>query len=596
MKNMFSKLLISSVFLFAAIGCFFNDARQEMSVKDVMDKTISGLYQKMSAKELSELDNDKVMNLFSDQEKQVLSTRHWMFSVNVPVVVSVMRSAKQEIVPFWLPKSGFVKTELTLKNEQTTYEVWQKSFGVGKVGLGVNGFEDYPLHYFVSVAPQNKNDKLELSNFFPENQFVGVLKDSAFTYHDWDELVLTNVPDALKGQKLLTTIRGRGVETHLIGAFRTTDYPSSKTPDQVMLTWSSTPSTGIDIQWRTDTTVADGMVKYRVKGSSEELSASASKIRMEDRVLMNDRYINHFTAELRGLKPGTTYEYQVAPNTDWSGNSTFSTAAVDDQFSFIWFGDTHYSPKFGELFNAAEKAHSDAAFYSIAGDLVSDGLYRNQWDDLLAYSKDVICRKPLMSVPGNHDNRLGLGAKTYREEFSYPKNGPDGVEKEQTYAFTYKNALFLMIDATSPMDIQTPWIEEQLAKTTATWKFAMFHFPPYNWEEPYFNIQKAWVPIFDKYHVDMVMSGHIHYYMRSKPMKGGQVVPNYNDGTAYVISVGIPTNPHPISDEPYAAVRNTDGHLYQYMTIKGNELKYQSVNFEGKLIDSFSVKKWITKN
>jgi len=52
MKNMFSKLLISSVFLFAAIGCFFNDARQEMSVKDVMDKTISGLYQKMSAKEL----------------------------------------------------------------------------------------------------------------------------------------------------------------------------------------------------------------------------------------------------------------------------------------------------------------------------------------------------------------------------------------------------------------------------------------------------------------------------------------------------------------------------------------------------------------
>lgn len=591
MKNRFSKLLISSVFLFAAIGCFFNDARQEMSVKDVMDKTISGLYQKMSAKELSELDNDKVMNLFSDQEKQVLSTRHWMFSVNVPVVVSVMRSAKQEIVPFWLPKSGFVKTELTLKNEQTTYEVWQKSFGVGKVGLGVNGFEDYPLHYFVSVAPQNKNDKLELSNFFPENQFVGVLKDSAFTYHDWDELVLTNVPDALKGQKLLTTIRGRGVETHLIGAFRTTDYPSSKTPDQVMLTWSSTPSTGIDIQWRTDTTVANGTVKYRVKGSSEELSASASKIRMEDRVLMNDRYINHFTAELRGLKPGTTYEYQVAPNTDWSGNSTFSTAANDDQFSFIWFGDTHYSPKFGELFNEAEKAHPDAAFYSIAGDLVSDGLYRNQWDDLFAYSKDVICRKPLMSVPGNHDNRLGLGAKTYREEFSYPKNGPDGVEKEQTYAFTYKNALFLMIDATSPMDIQTPWIEEQLAKTTATWKFAMFHFPPYNWEEPYFNIQKVWVPIFDKYHVDMVMSGHIHYYMRSKPMKGGQVVPTYNDGTAYVISVGIPTNPHPISDEPYAAVRNTDGHLYQYMTIKGNELKYQSVNFEGKLIDSFSVKK-----
>ena len=334
MKSLFSKLLICSVFLFAATGCFFNGTRQEISVKDVMDKTISGLYQKMSAKELSGLDNDQVMALFSEQEKQVLSTRHWMFDVNVPVVVSVMRSEKQKIVPFWLSKSGFVKTELTIKNEQTTYEVWQKSFGVGKMGLGVNGFEDYPLHYFVSVAPQNENDKLELSNFFPENQFVGVLKDSAFTYHDWDELVLSNVPEALKGQKLLTTIRDRGVEMHLIGAFRTTDYPSSKTPDQVMLTWSSNPSTGIDIQWRTDTTVADGMVKYRVKGNSEELSAAASRIRMEDRVLMNDRYINHFTAELRDLKPGTTYEYQVAPQSDWSGNSTFTTAADDDPVSY----------------------------------------------------------------------------------------------------------------------------------------------------------------------------------------------------------------------------------------------------------------------
>jgi 3',5'-cyclic AMP phosphodiesterase CpdA len=333
------------------------------------------------------------------------------------------------------------------------------------------------------------------------------------------------------------------------------------------------------------------LVKYREKGSTEEFSVKADRIRMEDRVLMNDRYINHFTAELRNLKPGTTYEYQVAPQTEWSDQMSFSTAAMDDQFSFIWFGDTHYSPKFGELFNLAEKAHPDAAFYSIAGDLVSDGLYRNQWDDLLTYSKDVISKKPLMSVPGNHDNRLGLGAQTFREEFSYPKNAPEGVPTEQTYSFTFKNALFLMIDATSPMDAQTAWIKDQLANSKATWKFAMFHFPPYNWEEPYFNIQKIWVPLFDQYHVDMVMGGHIHYYMRSKPMKGGQVVSSYKDGTAFIISVGIPTEPHPMTDEPYAVTRNTEGHLYQYMSIKGNELTYQSVNFEGKVIDSFKISK-----
>jgi hypothetical protein len=119
----------------------------------------------------------------------------------------------------------------------------------------------------------------------------------------------------------------------------------------------------------------------------------------------------------------------------------------------------------------------------------------------------------------------------------------------------------------------------------------MFHFPPYNWEEPYFNIQKAWIPIFDKYHVDMVMGGHIHYYMRSKPMKGGKVVSSYNDGTTYVISVGIPAHTRQMGDEPYAVTRNTEGHLFQNVKIDGNKLSFVSVNMNNKVIDSFTIQK-----
>ncbi len=563
----------------------------EQTVKQVMDKTITNLYKTMDAKELNSLNEEKVMALFSDDEKEILSTRHWMFTVNVPVIVSVMRSNEQKIIPFWLSKSGFVKTDKSMKNENTTYEVWQKEFPAGRVGLGVNGFENFMLHYFVSVAPKNKNDKLELSGFFPLNQYVGNLDNGAFTYHDWDELVLNEVPESMKGEKLLTTIRGRGDETHLIGAFRSTAYPSSSKPDQAMLTWSSDPSTGMDIQWRTDTTVVTGTLTYREKGALKEFTVNASRYRMEDRVLMNDRYINRFTAELRDLKPGTTYEYQVAPQTVWSEEFTFSTAAADNNFSFNWFGDTHHSPKYGEIQKLAEKSYPDAAFFSIVGDMVSDGLQRDQWDDLFEFSKPALSRKPMMSVLGNHDNRSGLGALMYRELVSYPKNGPAGVEKEHTYSFKYKNTLFLMIDCTAPIEIQNSWIEEQLAKSDATWKIAMFHFPPYNWEEPYFNIQKAWVPIFDKYHVDMVLGGHIHYYMRSKPMKDGKVVQSYNDGTAYIISVGIPAHAREMTDEPYAAVRNNEGPLFQNVKIKGKLLTYVSVNADNKVIDSFNVTK-----
>jgi len=583
------KILLFLLILVAGNAC--SEKHSASSVKEIMDKTITRLYATMDEKALASITNEQSMSFFTKDELQVLATRYWYFDVNVPVIVSVMRSTEQKNVPFWLVASGFKKTGMTMKNEMVTYEVWQKKFGAGTVGLGINGFENYRLHYFVSVAPANKNDRLELSHFFPANQYAGILDDGAFTYHDWDELVLMNVPESMKGQKLLTTIRGRGSESGLVGAFRETAFPSSDKPDQVLLTWSFDPETSMDIQWRTDTTVKTGVLCYRQQGTSDVVQVQAEKLLMEDRELMNDRFIYRYTAKLRDLKPATTYKYLITPATDWSQACSFTTSGPGNSFSFVWFGDTHHSPKFGEIIYQAEAAHSDAAFYSIAGDLVSDGLYRDQWDDLWAFSKNVICRKPLMAVPGNHDNRYGLGSKMYRDMFSYPLNGPDGVEKEQTYSFTCKNALFLMIDATSPVDAQTEWIEKQLAGSDAEWKIAMFHFPPYNWEEPYTGIQQAWVPLFDKYHVDMVLSGHIHYYMRSKPMKAGKVVGSYNEGTAYIISLGIPGTVKNITDEPYAAVRQQECWLYQYVKIDGDKLLYRSVNHEGKVIDSFEIDK-----
>jgi len=589
-RNLLSKYLVA--FLIGGVSiltsCTSTDTR---TVRDVMDETITELYKTKTEAELLSLTNDQVISLFSGEDFEVLATRHWMFDVNVPVVVSVYRSVKQEIVPFWLEPKGFSKTGMTVNNEMTEYEVWQKSFNKGRVGLGINGFENYGLHYFISVGPQNKNDQLQLRNFFPENQYVDVLGNGSFTYHDWDELVLSDIPEELKDQKLLTTIRGRGVESHLVRAFRKTEYPSTNQPDQLMLTWSSDPKTSIDIQWRTDTTVNSGTVNYREKGSSEVFSVNALKYRMEDLRLMNDRFINRFTAQLKNLKPGTTYEYQIAPEPGWIENYTFSTPAEDDSFSFIWFGDVHHSPVWGELANKAHENHPDAAFFAFVGDMVGDGLHRNEWDDLFEFPKSIISQKPLMMTLGNHDTRSGLGALMYREMFSYPKNGPEEVMPEHTYSFTYKNALYLMIDATSPIEEQSKWIEDQLANTTAIWKFAIFHFPPYNFEEPYLDIQQAWVPLFDKYHVDMVFSGHIHYYMRSKPMKAGKVVDSYNDGTAYIISIGIPSRSRDIGEEPYSAVRYGEGQYYQYIKINGNELSYIAVDANGNVADSFNIKK-----
>lgn len=119
----------------------------------------------------------------------------------------------------------------------------------------------------------------------------------------------------------------------------------------------------------------------------------------------------------------------------------------------------------------------------------------------------------------------------------------------------------------------------------------MFHFPPYNFEEPYLDIQEEWVPLFDKYHVDMVFGGHIHYYMRSNPMKGGVVQSSFEEGTIYIISIGVPSRDRSIGDEPYAAVRSADGQFYQYLKIDGNRLSYSAIDSDDQVVDSFTIVK-----
>jgi hypothetical protein len=507
-----------------------------------------------------------------------------------------MRHDEQHVIPFWLEQSGFRRTDMTVENEEYSYEVWQKRYEPGRIELGINGFGKHRPHYFVTVGPQNRNAQLKLSNFYPENQYVSRMEKGAFTYHDWDELVLTEVPGGLSGHKLLTTIRGRAREAHLINAFRSTLFPSSKKPDQILLTWSDGPATTMNIQWRTGPEVQTGVVRFKPDNSPESAYNEARAVPkvMEDRLLQNDRFIKRFTANLTDLQPNTRYRYRVGDPAAgaWSEEAVFQTGPLSPEpFAFVWFGDTHRSPRWGELLNKAFKRHPHTAFYAIAGDVVSTGLYRDEWDQLFEYSADVIKRRPLMPAIGNHDSQDGLGAWMYYDLFALPQNGPAGFIPERTYSFEYSNALFLMLDATAVKDEQAVWLEQQLEQSSAVWKFAVFHFPPYSYDEDYPDIREKWGAVFDKYHVDMVFSGHVHYYMRTKPMYQQRVVASPAEGTVYVISIGIPNRHRQMPSRDFVDVRFDGEMLYQLIEIDGNTLRYTVYNLEGEVRDMLIISK-----
>ena len=380
---------------------------------------------------------------------------------------------------------------------------------------------------------------------------------------------------------------------------RTTAHPSSDLPDQLVLTWSDDPATSQTINWRTGPGVDFGVVEYRPAegGDAQRLETLSDALAIEDELLENDSVNHRYSASITGLRPGTEYDYRVGtPDGGWTDWHTFRTGpAASEPFSFIYLGDPQQGlGEWGELIHAAEEGHAEAAFYVIAGDLVNSGEWRNEWDDFFAAGTGIFESNPVVPALGNHDVDDALQAPEYLAIFGLPENGPEGLAAERAYSFEYGNALFVVLDSNLEAADQVDWLEEQLADSTATWKFAVYHHPSYGSRRARDNreVRELWGPLFDKYHVDVAFTGHDHAYLRTHPMKAGARADSPADGTVYVVSVSG-TKFYEVEPQEYAVVAFPNRMTYQVIdiTTAPDKLAYRAYDQDGEVVDEFVIEK-----
>jgi len=583
------------LFIILPVLCEDANAQDPRTAADAMDQIVARLYATMTPDELKAITVETAEDLITPEERGLLATGHWMFDANVPVVVSVMRSLRQPTPPFWLSEREFTKTDLIVTNvEGWKYEVWQKTFPAGAVTLGINGFDNHLPHYLVAVGPQNPNDTLMLSNFHPSNQAVLTMEPGSMTYHDWTELVLDEIPDSLRGQKLLTTIRGRSREASLASGFRSTPFPSTLKPSSIHLTWSEDPKTTQNVQWRAVPAVTQGVVRYRESGSDAPLQTKEGSVTvMNDRMLVNDRQCHWFNAEITGLTPDTLYDYQVAhpeqgTQSEWL---TFRTAPDGDRpFRILHISDTQNPAGTREAFEQMTQTGFEADFMLNSGDLVDVGNERQDWDMLLEYGEPWLSRIPMMPCIGNHDARLGLGAGLYLTIFDLPDNGAKEIPQDASYTFRYGNAEFFVLDVMSEREPQTRWLADALSRSDATWKIAMLHFPPFLIEGSGARIEQDWGTLFQQYGVDLVLTGHVHFYARSYPIRDGKPADD-GKGPVYVTSVTIPSNDFERVRPGNVAAMFSGGRVVNVIDIDGDRLRWEARTTSGKLKDEFALSK-----
>jgi 3',5'-cyclic AMP phosphodiesterase CpdA len=135
--------------------------------------------------------------------------------------------------------------------------------------------------------------------------------------------------------------------------------------------------------------------------------------------------------------------------------------------------------------------------------------YKKKFQDI--YQRLLDNKVKFYATLGNHDQPN----ERFYELFNM--NG------KEYYRFTKGDVAFYSLNSNYMDKKQVQWLEDELAKDTSEWKIAFCHHPPYSSGGKHGSdkqLREVVEPIFVKHGVNVVLTGHDHFYERTKPQKG----------------------------------------------------------------------------
>jgi 3',5'-cyclic AMP phosphodiesterase CpdA len=340
------------------------------------------------------------------------------------------------------------------------------------------------------------------------------------------------------------------------------------------LQFASDASTQMTVSWHTLQSVRRPRVVLGRLDGKLERTVDAEEVSYTD--AKSGRIVYAYHARLTGLEPGSAYLYAALHDGAEPEFGTFRTVPRGrSPLRFTSFGDQG-TPTLGKKYvpeadatatnppyvndNLGSPAAGDTTlgverlrpmFHLFNGDLcyanLADDRIRTWWDFWTNNSRSARNR-PWMPAPGNHENELGngpIGYRAYQTYFSLPPaGGQTDVTRGLWYAFTAGSMRVISIanDDVAYQDAgnsyvrgysegaQKAWLERELSAARGDrqidWLVVCMHQVAISTADMFngadLGIREEWLPLFDKYGVDLVVCGHEHHYERSHPIRGSQ--------------------------------------------------------------------------
>ena len=172
---------------------------------------------------------------------------------------------------------------------------------------------------------------------------------------------------------------------------------------------------------------------------------------------------------------------------------------------------------------------------------------------------------------GNHDSREQAHFKLFN------------MEGRQYYTMkpSKQSVRFFALESTYLTPEHLQWLQKELEESREDWKIPYFHHPPYSSAGRHGSdstIRKPLEPLFVKYNVSVVFTGHDHTYERIKPQQG--IV-------YFVVGAGGQLRRGNLNDlSPITAKGFDTDQSFMIAEINGDELFFNAIARSGAVVDS----------
>ncbi|KAJ3162747.1 hypothetical protein HDU86_003720 [Geranomyces michiganensis] len=351
--------------------------------------------------------------------------------------------------------------------------------------------------------------------------------------------------------------------------------PTTNAPHSVRLAFAG--SDGINIGFSSIAKFAGApKIRYALKGK-----VPTTEVAGTSRTYPGTTSYFHYVT-VKGLEPFTEYDYVIVGDSTYGGADSelfsFRTARAPGDhspFTINMLGDmglyeglptmaalTHnvmnegpYTPEFDFQVGDISYADNNIAVPKL-------GTYEEIYDGFQRHMSNVTSRIPYMVFSGNHESRTPVAPDSptsavdfaaYRARFRMPSKECGANSDSMWYSFDYGMVHFVALDTETDIfdnaatgygvppgthgnliesmfniTSQKDWLAQDLAKVDRTktpWVIVGGHRPFYTSRFHGLTefILDQFEPLFQQFAVDLVLTGHNHFYERQYPVRNGAV-------------------------------------------------------------------------